>query len=1324
MEFLSSLSLSELQPFLNNPEQLTRESVSFQLAVANFPQTPRHLLQILIESPDPRVSEAAQMHVNWAGEIADNCTDAVEEKLKACQLGQNDRLAVELLKIAPVSPDFLSQWVPVKYLMDGLSNPYLPLRYRLKLLERLAQEPTLEPRLQVAESSETPLAVLEQLAGSLEIPVRLAIKFNPSCPPQLIQLVEGQHEIASNWDTETEQLAMLARSRWDWIRLAVAQNPFTSPETLMLLARDKVFKIRLAVAKNSFTPASILSVLAESENEIQKAIALHPHATEEILHRLYSTQQVVIRSRQDLPASILERFFNDSYKDIYLFLRQPNTPTWILAEIANVDLEALKADILANSHRSPIIQSSEEWLRDKTNFLMEVATHPQVSVEILESLSQYPNPRVQLAVTRNIKTPQSLRNYLLKQVVIEAEDYIKVNIASAPQTPVEILEQLSGVSSSLNTMTEMLSQIAPDATPHLLNRIKVFIDRHQSPELVLFWMQQGPEFQASILNDWDDLIASLNEEEQQTLEYISHQKSSVEWKGKFTVERASDSTSTSSRSDRLEPKYQLLDRLMYFLNMSYNCDITNQKIIAGLLSNSSTPVNLREQLWQKHKKEADDFNRYNQDASLRFALGCNLAVPENERLEYLEQALTSGWRDISEAIAKHPNTPVEILEIIAQSGGGLQQIVKNPNAPVHILRQAVEQIENSSGLSHTLIDITKNLNTPVDLLEYLALDKGKYGVCEAVLENPRLDHLTRTKIQLEIQEKEEIQKANQILAERTNTPYALAQVVEKGDQNAKISVARNLQTPIHILEQLAKDDDETVRSVVSKNPNLPLNSLLELAEDASFQIRLSLACNRLHQSTPIPILKKLAQDESDLVRAEVAANKDTPVEILTKLAQDSSHEVCHQLTHNPNTPVEVLELLGVEKGIVNAYNLKTPGTALAAAVEQTLEKDSRTQKKIFEFLLRDLEGSQMPASTLEKLATHQASWIRSDVAHHRNTSLSVLETMIDDEYEPVLRGIARNPNSSPQLLESLLNRHETVARAMVERSEIPINLMEKLLDHKSEYIRQRIVSRPNLPLELAGKIINTELEKSVLISLARNPSLTTELLTQFIQHSNANVRQILVNHPNLTESHWQQLAQDRALPVREAVALNAKVSTHILEILSRDREAQVRGKVATNPRTPVSVLESLVQDEDATVRIAVASNPNLPLSYLEQLALDDTVEVRRAVANYALLRNLAPKPTSRQTNPTLISLSRIYNPKTDDLASVLVEYAQSENDFVRLVTLLHPLTPVEILQQAAQSISWVDRYAVAENPATPNTVKEQLIQDSNRFVRATAKANL
>ena len=246
MQPLESVSAS-VQAFLSAPEQLLQQSMALQLAVASFPDTPRSLLEILVNSPEEQVAEAAQLHVNLAGEMTDGWQQAVDERLQTVQLGQNDRLAVELLKLGPVPPCFFSEWVPAERLIQGLRNPYMPLRYRLQLLERLAQEPTLEPRLQVVESSETPSSLLEQLAGDLELPIRLAVKFNPGCPPPLIELVEGQYAVASDWSTHGEQLAMLGQSRWAWVRLAVAQNPNAPAETLLQLAQDALYKIQLAV---------------------------------------------------------------------------------------------------------------------------------------------------------------------------------------------------------------------------------------------------------------------------------------------------------------------------------------------------------------------------------------------------------------------------------------------------------------------------------------------------------------------------------------------------------------------------------------------------------------------------------------------------------------------------------------------------------------------------------------------------------------------------------------------------------------------------------------------------------------------------------------------------------------------------------------------------------------------------------------------------------------------------------------------------------------------------------------------------------------------
>lgn len=52
------------------------------------------------------------------------------------------------------------------------------------------------------------------------------------------------------------------------------------------------------------------------------------------------------------------------------------------------------------------------------------------------------------------------------------------------------------------------------------------------------------------------------------------------------------------------------------------------------------------------------------------------------------------------------------------------------------------------------------------------------------------------------------------------------------------------------------------------------------------------------------------------------------------------------------------------------------------------------------------------------------------------------------------------------------------------------------------------------------------------------------------------------------------------------------------------------------------------------------------------------------------------------------------------------------------------MTPRDVLQQGARSQSWLERYAVADNPATPAELRQQLAEDGNRIVKATARAYL
>ena len=1375
------LNLNDLQPFLANREQLREQTVELQLAIANYPDTPRNLLELLANSSDSLVAAAASHHVNWAGEITENWQQIVDATLPTTELRQNDRLAVELLKIAPVADYFLSEFVSASYLTLALKNPHLPLRYRLKYLERLSREADLEPRLQVAESREAPVPMLEMLVGDLELPIRVAVKSNPTTPPELIELVEGQLAVAKDWNTSAQQLATLGESRWDLIRLAVAENPATSGETLMELAGDGVFKIQLAVAKNPQTPANVLEVLAQhSAKEIKSAVARHPNATEEILHELFPTQKGVLRGRKNLPGSILERFFEEAATDepIWkqddlrnLLLRQPNTPSWILAELANVDIEAVRAEMEAL--RPHDLEVLETWVRDKIRFLANVAKHPQVSVEILEQLSDCPHPQVQLAVAQNSLTPESLRNHILLRLAVGDDEGIVRAIARSPETPVAILENLISTATTGNQVTGLAKEIAPNSSEESLHKIINFVNKYQSPQRILNRLRDENS-REPVLEEWRQLLASLNESERTALEPLCRGMLPAIGMG-----------GGLPRQDRWLQEYHPLTSaefglygLLMLLGLAAE-NTGNQAIPVALLSNPNTPAPLREEL----KEQFITINSTNKNPTdVIRALAYNSAIPEPERLEYFQQLLSMSRNNDNESLARNPNTPPEILaELMTRGGVGRQAVSRNPNAPASAL---VELAQDSNETTRGWV--AENPGTPVEILLQVAtqpLEKSRSGISaiwEKVLKNPSLPPLERYRLLLEKERQEETAKAEQFMSRR---PQSLTEVLKSNNRQALQNAARSLQTPIDILEQLAKHPDENVRSALLDNRNflsggLGTKLLRELARDQSVSVRNKLARKDRNRQTPGEILEMLADDESGQVRQLVAENTDTPVEALVKLANDSSKYVKEKLVANPNTPVEILERLAVEENILNIRNPKTPARAIEAVVRKIRERgrtgaDWKSSEKLVKLLKHPVEGSQMPASLLEELANHFSDSVKYRVVEHRNTPVRVIEKLANENYIPAIRAIAKKSQTPAHILERLATHPDYTTRYNVaHNSQTPATALEKLARYSeseanapsrtkdglktmmagadNNEIRRTLARNTRTPIAVLEMLANREFygeEKTgerrdhffpprqvedVLESLVYNPNLTPSILAKLARDPSAKIRSLLVRHPNMTPELWQQLAEDEDREVRGAIASSTTTPIHILEAITLDTDTEVRRKVAANPNTPTTALEILSQDSLAEVRSAVAGNQYTNVIVLEQLGEDQKVEVRRAVAQNSntpvsmreSLRDLLALPYTPMPSTTLSGLSRIYKPDTDDLPTLLSEYAQSDNAFVRFVTLMHPLTPVDSITEGCQSLLWQERYAVAENPSTPAEIRQQLANDGNRIVRATAKANL
>ena len=866
--------LTEIESFLENPSALTQVSETLQRAIAQSPETPKELLEILVKSDYSDVREAAQLHINWTENVPENPRQAVTEQLKNHDLGQNDHLAVELLKIAPVPPFFFSKWVPPRYFIEGLENPYLPHHYRIEFLEILAEKPIIEARLTVAESSDTPQYLLEKLAGDLEKAVRLTIEYNPNTPLALIRLVKNQQKIASDWDADPKQLSNLGKSQWEWIRLTVAQNPSTPIDTLQELAQDKCSVIQLAVVKNPVIPSSILHELAKhSRPEIRVAVATHPNTNEETLHDLFiipSREFAAIQSRKNLPRSIIERLFElENTTPVWKakskrswFFKQPNTPLWILEQFADVDLATVEAEKLARQSKLDIVK---EWVAKELEFLAEIASHPQVSIELLEHLAQYPSPKVQLAVAENVKTPEALRLSLFRFLINVSDDRILVKIAENINTPTEILEQMAIKYFTNTSVLKSLKFSFPNIPKSVFEVIETFVNEQEQPPGHLFLgLGEDPAFQGSMLNRWRELLESLNPSEKEIMQQLSQTMMG------FVGLSLSVPNRQWLRKGLSSPESMLYGILLLLAMAQGGNAKSRGKLIVALIGNPNLSLATRQGLKQDVMKNPGNDAGY-------FLLSLLLAPNQNHLTiqTYLEKALNS--KTNLKTLAKHPKTPAYILEKFLERKQDLEALAENPNTPSHLLRQIFQKTLEKRN-DYLRNEVARNPNLPLDILKQLA-SQSKHNA----LMNPRLNNIDRYEITLNINSQQEEKKALEIIAQRPNNPLKLREKIPQPSRYSryvrKVEPERFTDTPTlndlpciydpsidhlcDVLGEYALSNNQFIRFVTLLHPETPRQILEKAAKSRFWWERYAVADNPKTRSETRELLK---QDANSIVR--------------------------------------------------------------------------------------------------------------------------------------------------------------------------------------------------------------------------------------------------------------------------------------------------------------------------------------------------------------------------------------------------------------------------------------------------------------------------
>ncbi len=187
--------------------------------------------------------------------------------------------------------------------------------------------------------------------------------------------------------------------------------------------------------------------------------------------------QLAVASFIDTPCNLLEVLVNSplqvadkpNWKDSnlrYFLLTQENTPTWVLAELADVDIEELTSEKLAEEQQrgsTPGIHKT--WIRETLQFLVDAAKHPQVSAEILQKISQYPSPEIKLAITQNSNAPEALKLELLEELAIHNDYQIRKKLAEDTNTPTSILKLMVNHESYENKLRREIRRVFTSEYP-------------------------------------------------------------------------------------------------------------------------------------------------------------------------------------------------------------------------------------------------------------------------------------------------------------------------------------------------------------------------------------------------------------------------------------------------------------------------------------------------------------------------------------------------------------------------------------------------------------------------------------------------------------------------------------------------------------------------------------------------------------------------------------------------------------------------------------------------------------------------------------------
>ncbi len=419
-------------------EALAQGSVWVRALVAKHPQVPRPLLERLLTDDDWRVRVAAASNPRipkpWLEPLARDGDRAVREAVAANPRATSRILGQlmadeyeEVRQAAAHNPHAPWFWDMIDLLEQRSPSLYAE---HLDLLARLGPY----CRRLVMAHPNVPPRMLEDYHGHPDGATRLAIAQNPKTPPGVLAAMaqdpdpEVRQAVALNPQTPLPSLEQLALDNQPDVRMWVATNPSPVKKLtpiMLMLSQDDHWRVRHALAQNPSTPAEVLRRLGhDPDTDVQQAVADHPNAPEEALEAFFSGW--VFPPDLDIrPGELYRRVRR----------QEPVPPEWL--ETLARGPERARRLVAAHPEAPPstllALAQDEDW-----RVRQAVAQHPALPAEVLVRLAADSDVDVRRAAYAH---PQAGAR-VLEQVRPEDPQDIRLLAAQHPQTPLPLLRAL------------------------------------------------------------------------------------------------------------------------------------------------------------------------------------------------------------------------------------------------------------------------------------------------------------------------------------------------------------------------------------------------------------------------------------------------------------------------------------------------------------------------------------------------------------------------------------------------------------------------------------------------------------------------------------------------------------------------------------------------------------------------------------------------------------------------------------------------------------------------------------------------------------------